>query len=121
MVEWEGFTDGLTSAERGRRKRAVRIAAAREKGTHTKHEWKILHDIFGACVCCGIPYAELHGGEATKDHIEMVYAGGCDCIANLQPLCRQCNSGANIVTGDMREQALPGWQTIYLHRCGAYY
>lgn len=120
MAEWEGFTDGLTSMERGRRKRSLRLAAAREKGTHTKQEWKILHDIFDGCVCCGVPYSDLHGGEATKDHIQMIMAGGCDCIANLQPVCRQCNSGS-IITGDMRESALPGWQTVYLHRLGAYY
>lgn len=117
--EWEGLTDGLTREERGRRKRAARMEAARKKGTHTKQEWKILHDVFDRCVSCGTPYTELHGGGATKDHIHMILSGGCDCIANLQPVCRQCNSSG--VYGDMREAALPGWQTIYLHRLGAYY
>lgn len=118
-VEWEGFTDGLTSQERARRKRSQRLAIAKEKGTHTKREWTILHDIFDRCVACGIPYDHLHGGVATKDHIEMIFVGGCDCIANLQPLCRECNTSG--VNSDLREQALPGWQTIYLHKLGAFY
>lgn len=32
---------------------------------------------------------------------------------------RQCNSRG--ISGDMRFEVLPGWQTIYLHRLGAYY
>ena len=62
---------------------------------------------------------ELNGGEASKDHIDPVFCGDCDCIANLQPVCRQCNSSGSL--GDMRETALPGWQTLYLHRMGAYF
>jgi len=88
-------------------------------GTHTKQEWKILHDIFGKCVSCGIPYEMLSGAGATKDHIEPLFAGGCDCIANLQPVCRHCNSEG--IYQDLRGAALPGWQTIFLHRLGAYF
>jgi hypothetical protein len=101
------------------RTRSERVAHARTKGTHTKDEWKTLHDIFGHCVACGIPYSELNGGKASKDHIHPVFCGGCDCIANLQPVCRQCNSTGRLA--DMRENALPGWQTIYLHRIGTYF
>jgi hypothetical protein len=61
----------------------------------------------------------LVGGTATKDHIEPIVVGGCDCVGNLQPVCRHCNSEG--VGDDFREATLPGWQTIYLHRLGAYF
>lgn len=101
------------------RKRLDRLTAARLKGSHTKAEWETLRGIFGACLCCGIAVAELDGGRATKDHIEPIYLGGCDCIGNLQPVCRHCNSHG--IFQDLRERVLPGWQTIYLHRIGAYF
>lgn len=112
--EWENSRE-----RRKARLRADRLAAAREKGTHTKQEWKILHDLFGRCVACGIPFDMLTGGHATKDHIVPIFFGGCDCLANLQPVCRDCNSSG--MFGDMRETALPGWQTLYLHRLGVYF
>jgi 5-methylcytosine-specific restriction endonuclease McrA len=99
--------------------RRARLNAARTKGTHTKADWKILHDVFGRCVNCGIPYDILVGGAATKDHIVPLYADGCDCVANLQPVCRHCNSHG--IFADLRDVVLPGWQTIYLHRLGAYF
>lgn len=105
--------------QRASERRQARMADARSKGTHSKIEWKILHDIFGRCVVCGIPYDNLYGGSATRDHIQPVICEGCDCIGNLQPVCRQCNSRAPMA--DYREYALPGWQTIYLHRLGAYF
>lgn len=99
--------------------RYERMQAAKAIGTHTPEEWKLLHDVFGRCLACGVGCDELIGGTTTKDHILPVALGGCDCIANLQPICRRCNSRG--VGEDLREQALPGWQTIYLHRLGAYY
>jgi 5-methylcytosine-specific restriction endonuclease McrA len=99
--------------------RQARLEAAREKGTHTKIEWEILQNVFSECVGCGVPYEYLNGVAPTKDHIHPIFCGGCDCIANLQPVCRQCNSSG--VAGDLREASLPGWQTIYLHRLGAYF
>lgn len=101
------------------RRRADRLTAARLKGHHSKQEWDTLHDVFGFCLCCGIAVALLDGGKATKDHIEPISAGGCDCIANLQPVCRACNSHG--IGQDLRSLRLPGWQTIYLHRMGSYF
>lgn len=100
-------------------KRYERMQAAKAKGTHKPSEWMVLHDVFGACVVCKTPYADLNGGKATKDHIHGISYGGCDCIANLQPACRQCNSAG--IGEDLRYLALPGWQTIYLHRMGAFF
>lgn len=100
-------------------RRYERMQAAKAMGTHSKEEWGTLHDVFGCCVVCGGTTDEVHGGGFTKDHIVPVAAGGCDCIGNLQPACRQCNSSG--IGEDLRERALPGWQTIYLHRLGAYF
>lgn len=108
-----------TAGRRAAKRRRIRLEIARAKGTHTKTEWAVLHDLFGRCVACGIPYEMLFGGSATKDHIMPITCGGCDCIGNLQPVCRQCNTRG--VFDDMREAALPGWQTIYLHRMGAFF
>ena len=72
--------------EENRRKRAERLKAAREKGTHTKEQWATLLDEFNhCCVCCGSDI------QVQKDHIIPIYQGGSDGIDNLQPLCRKCN------------------------------
>lgn len=70
-----------------RRRRADRLSAARQLGTHTAEEWAALVARFaGRCVRCGIrPHA------VEKDHIKPLYQGGSDGIDNLQPLCARCN------------------------------
>jgi len=108
---------GVSCAEsqvRAARLRSARMAAARSKGTHTKSEWKALADVFGRCVNCGALYSELIGGQPTKDHITPIYLGGCDCIGNLQPVCRSCNSSG--CAGDLRNTARPGWVNQYVSR-----
>lgn len=83
--------------------RNERMAAAKEKGTHTPLEWQILMSMFNRCVWCGVTGVTL-----SKDHIIAVAYGGCDCIANLQPLCVSCNTAA--VSGDdYRDNHLPDW------------
>lgn len=100
-------------------RRYERVQAAKAKGTHEKHEWFALADVFGRCVACGLPYEEMAGGGPTKDHIQMVALDGCDCIANIQPVCRHCNSRG--IGEDLRAHALPGWSTLFLHRMGVYF
>lgn len=95
--------------------RSERLTEARRKGGHTKSEWTALADVFGQCVACGAPYEALNGGMPTKDHIIPIYIGGCDCIANLQPMCRNCNSGKPDNT-DLRAAARPDWVSAYLAR-----
>ena len=95
--------------------RSERLAAARAKGTHTKAEWSALKDVFGCCVICRAPYEWLHGGSPSKDHIVPIYAGGCDCIANIQPACRNCNSGKTEAV-DYRSLVRPDWAVQFTRR-----
>lgn len=88
-ARWNSESDGLTRSER--------LAAARTIGTHTDVEWAEMVAFFGCCVKCG----DASGG-IMKDHIVPLYQGGSDAIANLQPLCRRCNSGKGADTTDHR-------------------
>lgn len=63
---------------------------ARERGaegSHTLEEWKELKKRYKyKCAICG------KRKPLTKDHIIPLTEGGTDCIKNIQPLCRSCNS-----------------------------
>lgn len=79
-------------AEKNRRNRARRLAAARKRGTHTKGEWVALLKYFGdACVRCAAEGRECEYAHRDKDHILPLFMGGSDDIVNLQPLCPMCN------------------------------
>lgn len=69
--------------------RDQRLAEARERGTHKPEEWEaILVRFEFRCVRCGYrPWPR-----PCKDHIQPIHLGGSDAAANLQPLCRECNS-----------------------------
>lgn len=63
---------------------------AREKnaeGNHSLQEWRDLKLKFNNC--CATCKEEK---PLTKDHITPLSLGGTDYIANIQPLCRNCNS-----------------------------
>lgn len=90
--------------------RSERLAAARVIATHTAEEWAAMIEVTGSqCVKCLISSAELYGGTPCKDHIKPIYQGGSDGIMNIQPLCRECNSGKGKEAVDYRERAAPGW------------
>ncbi len=73
---------------RNKRKRSLRMIAARKKGVHTKEQWENLKEEFDfKCVRCGRENFHLD-----KDHIIPVYQGGSDGIDNIQPLCAWCNA-----------------------------
>lgn len=109
----DGLTfEGVTYA----RRRLALQAAARKKGTHTPTEWVALRDAIGRCVSCGITYDRLNGGAPTKDHIVPLIAGGCDCIANIQPACRNCNSGG--IGADLRRDGHHEWLNRYFELLG---
>lgn len=91
--------------------RAQRLAAARQKGTHTKEEWVNLVEIMGhKCVRCGISADDLEGGVLCKDHILPIYQGGSDSIENIQPLCRNCNSSKGPESKDWRNDVCQNWR-----------
>ncbi len=59
-------------------------------GTHTKAQWESLKDAYNyRCPMCSRIEPEI---SLTKDHIISLRNGGSDDIANIQPLCRSCNS-----------------------------
>lgn len=89
--------------------RGFRVRKAREKGAHTHLEWIVLRNVFGECTRCGKDSERL-----SKDHVVSLYNGGCDCIANIQPLCRRCNSVEGASCNDYRSTAHPYWVTEYL-------
>lgn len=86
-------------------KRHERLAAAREKGTHTAGEWDALVSFCESkCVRCGVSVIK-----PVKDHIKPIYQGGSDAIDNLQPMCGPCNSSKGADTSDHRPE---GWQAF---------
>lgn len=69
----------------GAEKRRLRLELARMRGDHTLLEWaEMIVEFSGRCLRCGDTASH-------KDHIIPLYQGGCDCIHNIQPLCRFCN------------------------------
>jgi hypothetical protein len=84
-----------------------RVFDARAMGTHSEKEWEVLQKVFGGCANCCQP-------EITKDHVVPLSKGGCDCVANLQPLCSRCNSLKGVGSDDLRYQAKPAWVKEFL-------
>jgi len=76
-------------------KRRKRIIGAGEN--HTRKQWlELCLRYQNKCLACG----------STKnicaDHIVPLSKGGSDCIDNIQPLCRSCNSRKGVKTIDYR-------------------
>jgi hypothetical protein len=101
-------------------RRSVRIAEAKQKGRHTKHEWAALKAFYGfCCLACGWNELEAGGDYSQKkfclekDHVFPVSRGGCDCIGNIQPLCNVCNAqkGAGDYV-DYRWQRILDWHLL---------
>lgn len=73
-----------------KQKRAIRLAEARKKGTHSKLEWELIKMVCGyVCVSCNGSSGLLN---LEKDHIIPLYQGGSDSIDNIQPSCAKCNA-----------------------------
>ena len=83
--------------------RGKRLRRAKEKGTHTEEEWKRIQLACGdKCVKCGVEKSQLYGDSLCKDHIIPICLGGSDAIENIQPICRNCNTGKTNDTTDYR-------------------
>lgn len=79
----------------GSRARAKRKAAP---GSYTAAEWRALCRCFGyRCVCCGVR------NRLAADHVVPLARGGTNDIANIQPLCKSCNSRKHAKTEDYRD------------------
>lgn len=112
ITEWMMFVRDPAPQRRGYARAAVvvmenasrrqrRLEKARARGTHTEDEWQSLLIFCGEiCARCGRS-ENLH-----KDHILPISRGGCDCIYNLQPLCRSCNCGKDY---DLTDHRSPSW------------
>lgn len=60
---------------------------------HTYLEWIALKELYrNTCPSCKRSEPEVR---LTEDHIVPISKGGTDSIANIQPLCRSCNSVKN--------------------------
>jgi 5-methylcytosine-specific restriction endonuclease McrA len=86
------------------RKRQIRLSNAKLRGTHNDTQWIGLVDYCGfRCVIC----RSTDGIQ--KDHIVPIYQGGCDCIENIQTLCRSLNASK----GPSAEDSRPvGWRSF---------
>lgn len=83
--------------------RHARLVTARAKGTHTKAQFQDMVDLFdGRCLKCGTE-------GVVKDHVVPISRDGCDCLANLQPLCRSCNAEKSDGIADYRSRSMPDW------------
>lgn len=84
--------------------RHARRARKRAGGRFTHAEWRNLCDFYGNyCLCCGCVDVKL-----TPDHVVPLCAGGSNTIANIQPLCLQCNIDKGRRTTDHRSR-MPEW------------
>lgn len=84
-------------------KMAVQLARRRARklnaeGDFTVEEFEVLCEKYGnVCLRCGHEDVLL-----TPDHVVPLSLGGNNRIANIQPLCGNCNSWKNIKTLDYR-------------------
>lgn len=98
-----GVTRRMKSEQTNKEIRAARMAAAKQKGTHTREEWLALTTACGhQCVKCGAQ------GHQDRDHIVPIYQGGSDGIENIQPLCARCNASKGPEAVDYRPN---DWRT----------
>jgi 5-methylcytosine-specific restriction endonuclease McrA len=84
-------------------KRKTKLRRKSVIGSHTLDEWQKLVDIFdGMCISC---MSTDYKGSLNVDHIIPIFRGGTDCIENIQPLCRSCNSKKRTNIIDYRNHA----------------
>ncbi len=89
MTDFEIYMETRAKRQKASTARRERIIAARQMGVHTDAEFHAMCELVGwHCVKC---LGHCPDG-LTRDHIVPLHQGGSDGIANIQPLCRSCNS-----------------------------
>lgn len=79
--------------------RALRKARERiNGGTFTKADWRRLLVRDKQCLCCGAIE------DLTADHVIPIVKGGKNHFANMQVLCRSCNSSKGVKVIDYRKR-----------------
>ncbi|HLV98694.1 MAG TPA: HNH endonuclease [Ktedonobacterales bacterium] len=75
------------------KREAVRLYRARKRAAgeqFTRAEWQALCAWYEyTCLCCGKKAPDI---KLTTDHVVPVSKGGSNAIANIQPLCIDCNN-----------------------------
>lgn len=80
-----------------RQRRRYRARKHNAEGNFTQKQFKNLCNQYGnRCVCCG------KKKNLEPDHVVPLARGGTNDIANIQPLCRQCNASKRAKTIDYR-------------------
>lgn len=84
-------------------RRIRRVRLLNVVGSHTPEEFEALCKKYDyRCLRCGAQTKEL-----AEDHVVPVTKGGTDCISNMAPLCKSCNSKKHNKTMDFR----PFWDS----------
>lgn len=87
--KWEHEHPEKVKAKNRQRNHSKRSA----NGHFTEAQWQARLNFFGRqCVECGTDWDSLRSSEQTMDHIIPLSLGGTNWPANLQPMCRSCNS-----------------------------
>jgi 5-methylcytosine-specific restriction endonuclease McrA len=77
-----------------------RALKAGNGGSFTPREWRELKARYGnRCLRCGVHESE---SVISMDHVLPLSLGGTNDIANIQPLCKPCNSWKNAKHIDYR-------------------
>ena len=86
-----------------------RITGARRRKALSKNMRREVYEMYGGhCAYCG---REIDITEMQVDHVQAVYLGGEDEMANYRPACRQCNFYKSTMSVEgLREQLslIPG-------------
>lgn len=94
LKKWRQENPAKTAAQRNRHRAFVMGA----EGEYTADEFLALCGRYGnVCLSCGSGDRPL-----TPDHVVPLSLGGSNLIANIQPLCRTCNSRKNVKVVDYR-------------------
>jgi 5-methylcytosine-specific restriction endonuclease McrA len=99
--EWE-----IANRERCRTRLRLRRAKERgSEGSHTEEQWlQLVALLDNRCACC------RKKKKLSLDHIKPVTWGGSHYLANVQPLCRKCNSTkGDRVAVDYRPAYVRAW------------